>query len=91
MRSYENFPQRPGSHNLDSQHESRFPPKKARVVHLNFIVDERERSTVEHLCVFQDECIECIYVPENSGKTCKKGPEIIECFKEWVESDVVEE
>ena len=67
------------------------------------MIDERQRSgTVEHLCVFQGERIEYIYVPENTGKlaeyrTCKaanpdkKGPEIIECFKKWKESDLVEE
>ena len=65
------------SHNLLSQRESRFPPKKSSVVHLKFIIYEIDRSgTVEHLCVFQDERIECIYVPENTGKlaeyrTCK--------------------
>ena len=63
---------------------------------------ERESGTVEYLCVFLDERTECIYVPENTRRlavyrTCKavspgkKGPEIIECFKEWVESDLVEE
>ena len=52
--------------------------------------------------MFQDERTEWIYVPENTGKlaeyrTCKaanpgkKGPEIIECLKEWVKSDFVEE
>ena len=52
--------------------------------------------------VFQDERTECIYVPESTGKPAeyrtrkavnpgKKGPEIIECFQEWVESDFVEE
>ena len=57
---------------------------------------------MEHLCVFQDERTECIYVPEKTGKLAeyrlckavnpgKKGPEFIECFKEWVESDLVEE
>ena len=72
-------------------------------MHLKCIIDERERSgTVEHLCVFQDERIEYIYVPENTGKlaeyrTCKavnpgkKGTEIIECLKKWVKSDFVEE
>ena len=61
-----------------------------------------EKGAVEHLCVFQDERNECIHVPENTEKlaengTCKlvnpgkKGTEIIECFKEWVESDLVEE
>ena len=72
-------------------------------MHLKFTIDEREKSgTVEHLCVFLDERIECIYAPENTGKlagyrTCKavnpgkKGSEIIECFKEWVEPDLVEE
>ena len=55
---------------------------------------------MEHLCVIQGERTECIYVPEKTGKlaeytTCKagnpgkKGHEIIECFKEWVESDLV--
>ena len=58
---------------------------------LKFIIDEREASgAVEHLCVFQDERTEWIYVPENTGKlaeykTCKaahpgkKEHEIIEC------------
>ena len=52
--------------------------------------------------MFQDERTECIYVPENTGKLAeyrtskavnpgKKGPEIIECLKEWVKSDFVEE
>ena len=80
--------------NLVSQRESHFPPKNASVVHLEFIIDERERSgTVEHFCVFQDERTECIYVPENTEKFAeyrtrkavnpgKKGTEIIECFKE---------
>ena len=51
---------------------------------------------------FQDERTEWIYVPETTGKlseyrTCKaanpgkKGPEMIECLKEWVKYDVVEE
>ena len=101
MRCYENIPQRPIISfpvvNLVSRQ------KKASVVHLKFRKDERERSgTAEHLCVFQDECTECIYVPGNTGKlaeyrTCKavnpgkKGPDIIECFKKWVESDLVDE
>ena len=70
---------------------------------LKFIIDEKETSgAVEHLCVFHDERTEWIYVPENTGKlaeyrTCKaanpgkKGPEIIECLKERVKSDFVEE
>ena len=56
-----------------------------------FQVETRDTSgTGGH---FQDERIECIYVLKNMGKyaeyrTCKapnpgkKGPEIIECFKE---------
>ena len=54
------------------------------------------------MCVFQDARTKCIYVPENTGELAeyrickavnpgKKGPEIIECFKERVESDLVEE
>ena len=70
---------------------------------LKFIVDERERNgALEHLCVFDDERTEWISVPENTGalaeyKKCKaanpgkKGPEIIECLKEWMEPDLVEE
>ena len=52
--------------------------------------------------MLQDERIVCTYVPENTGKPAeyrackavkpgKKGPDIIECFKEWVESDLGEE
>ena len=67
------------------------------------MIDERQTSgAVEYLCVFYDERTEWIYVPKNTGKlaeyrTCKaanpgkKGPEIIECLKEWVKSDFVEE
>ena len=54
------------------------------------------------MCVFQDERTECIYIPGNTGKLAeyrrckavnpgKKGAGIIECFKELVESDRVEE
>ena len=78
-----------------------FPEKQARVVHLKFRVNKRERSgIVEHLCLFQDERTECIYVPENTAKLAeyractafnpgKKGPDIIECIKEWVKSDLI--
>ena len=60
---------------------------------LKFIINERETSgAVEHLCVFQDERTEWIYIPENTGKlaeyrTCKapnpgkKGLEIIKRVK----------
>ena len=70
---------------------------------LKFIIDERETSSaVEHLGVFRDERTEWIYVPEKTEKlaeyrTCKaanpgkKSPEIIECLKEWVKADFVEE
>ena len=63
---------------------------------------ERGAAPQSTCYVFQDERTECINVPENTGKlaeyrTCKaanpgkKGPEIIECLNEWVESDLVEE
>ena len=81
------------SHNVVLQRESRFRVSK-RLAPFNV--------AVEHLSVFQDERTELIYVPKNTGKfgkyrTCeavnpgKKGPAIVECLKEWVKSEFVEE
>ena len=75
-------------------------------MHLKFRIDERERSgTAEHLCVCSRTSSPNIFtflkirenLPNIEHGTCKavnpgkKGPDIIECFKEWVESDIVEE
>ena len=65
-------------------------------------MDLRSRTSAPNGFTFRYERTECIYVPENTGKLAeyrkckaanpgKKGPEIIECLKEWVKSDFVEE
>ena len=71
--------------------EERQEAATADLKDLKFIIDENETSgAVAHLCVYQDERTEWVYIPENTGKlvkyrTCKaahpgkKGHEIIEC------------
>ena len=60
-------------------------------MHLRFRIDERS-GTVEHLCVFQDERIECIYVPENTGKLAEyRTCNAVNPGKKWAESDLVDE
>ena len=48
--------------------EEREEDAAADLKDLKLIIDERKTScAVEHLCVFQDERTEWIYVPENTG------------------------
>ena len=75
-------PIKPKSHCTDSKY--RIPSELqaiSRSVHLYSALEvgtqnrwKKERSgtvDLEHLCVFEDECIECIYAPENTGKSLR--------------------